>query len=256
VRSEAALTPNPILKVLSSIRTRGVHGLLIGGQACILHGAAEFSRDLDFVILLSPANLDRFRALVTDLDAEVVAVPPFTPEYLERGHFVHFRCRRPDVAGMRIDVASVLRGVAPFEELWGRRQTFVLPGLGPVDVLALRDLVASKKTQRDKDWVMLRRLLEVDYFRHRGTPGADRVEFWLAELRTPQLLEEVVLRYEASVPRLSARRPLLNLAASDRVGLERELAAEMERERAADRQYWAPLRRELAEFRREQRRGG
>jgi acyl-CoA synthetase (AMP-forming)/AMP-acid ligase II len=69
------LSLNPIARVLSSIRTHGVQGLLIGGQACILYGAAEFSRDLDFVLLLSPDNLDRFQALIAHLEAEVVAVP-------------------------------------------------------------------------------------------------------------------------------------------------------------------------------------
>ncbi|HWP38781.1 MAG TPA: hypothetical protein VNL18_14640, partial [Gemmatimonadales bacterium] len=146
--------------------------MLLGGQACILYGAAEFSRDLDLLILLSSDNLARFQSLLSDLEAHVVAVPPFSADYLERGHFVHFRCARPDVAGVRLDVATRLRGVAGFDELWERRETFELPDLGPVDVLALGDLVTSKKTQRDKDWVMLRRLLEVDYFRYRASPPA------------------------------------------------------------------------------------
>ena len=34
---------NPILKVLSSIRAHRVHALLMGGQACVFYGAAEFS---------------------------------------------------------------------------------------------------------------------------------------------------------------------------------------------------------------------
>jgi hypothetical protein len=254
VLSEAALNPNPILRVLSAIRTSGVQGLLLGGQACILYGAVEFSRDLDFIILLSPVNLDRLRALLSSLHAQVVAVPPLAPEFLERGHFVHFRCARPDVDGVRIDVATRLRGVAAFDELWGRRQTIEIPTLGPVEVLGLSDLVASKKTQRDKDWVMLRRIMEVDYFRHRGAPPPGRVEFWLRELRTPQLLIEAVALHRTAAERMSAQRSVLRPAlAADGVGVERELAAEMERERSADREYWAPLRRELAELRRQQR---
>ena len=31
----------------------------MGGQACVLYGAAEFSRDLDLALLPDPANLDR-----------------------------------------------------------------------------------------------------------------------------------------------------------------------------------------------------
>jgi hypothetical protein len=33
----------------------------MGGQACILYGAAEFSRDTDLAVLASPANLARLR---------------------------------------------------------------------------------------------------------------------------------------------------------------------------------------------------
>src|SRR5205823_967528 len=41
------LIPNPILRVLSSMRAHSVRALLMCGQACVLYGAAEFSRDLD-----------------------------------------------------------------------------------------------------------------------------------------------------------------------------------------------------------------
>jgi hypothetical protein len=44
---------NPIRKVLSSIGRHQVRALLMGGQACILYGGAEFSRDIDFAILAS-----------------------------------------------------------------------------------------------------------------------------------------------------------------------------------------------------------
>ncbi len=36
---------SPIVKVLSTIRKHGVKALLMGGQACVFYGAAEFSRD-------------------------------------------------------------------------------------------------------------------------------------------------------------------------------------------------------------------
>ena len=63
----------------------------MGGQACVLYGAAEFSRDTDFAILASPANLSRLQAALTELQAEVIAVPPFELKYLLRGHAIHFR---------------------------------------------------------------------------------------------------------------------------------------------------------------------
>ena len=51
------MIPNPIRRVLSSIREHRVRALLMGGQACVLYGAAEFSRDTDLAILADADNL-------------------------------------------------------------------------------------------------------------------------------------------------------------------------------------------------------
>jgi hypothetical protein len=85
------LIGNPIRKVLSSMRTHRVRVLLMDGQACILYGAAEFSRDTDFAILSDSANLARLRKALAELQAKVIAVPPFQLKYLRRGHAIHFR---------------------------------------------------------------------------------------------------------------------------------------------------------------------
>src|SRR6476619_4035433 len=120
-RWEAPLIPSPIRKALSTIRRHQVAHLLMGGQACVLYGAAEFSRDLDLALLPDPANLDRLQVALAELDAERIAVPPLALDHLMEGLAVHFRCRQPDVAGLRIDVMTQMRGVAPFPELWARR---------------------------------------------------------------------------------------------------------------------------------------
>ncbi len=96
----------------------------MGGQACVLYGAAEFSRDADFAVLASHENLERLRGAMDDLQAEVIAVPLFERQYLERGHAVHFRCTHPDVANFRVHVMARLRGVDPFDALWSRRTTW------------------------------------------------------------------------------------------------------------------------------------
>ena len=53
------MIPNPIRKVLSSIRAHRVRALLMGGQACVFYVAAEFNRDTDFIILADAPNLAR-----------------------------------------------------------------------------------------------------------------------------------------------------------------------------------------------------
>lgn len=137
----------------------------MGGQACVLYGAAEFSRDLDLALFAEPGNLERLKAALAELEAISIAVPPFERRHLEAGLAVHFRCQHPEANGLRIDVMTRMRGVAPFQELWSRRTTFEIAD-EVLEVLSLPDLVASKKTQRDKDWPMVRRLVEVNYLGH------------------------------------------------------------------------------------------
>jgi hypothetical protein len=226
----------------------------MGGQACIFYGAAEFSRDLDLLILADAASLANLVRALEALDAEVVAVPPLEERHLLRGHAVHLRCRREDVAGLRIDLMASLRGVARFEELWARRTTIEVAG-EPIDLLAMEDLVRAKKTQRDKDWPMIRRLVEQSYFEHSVSATQQLVQFWLRELRTPELLVEVAGAHPELAREEAVLRPAVQAALSACLDdVSETLQAEEREERRKDREYWAPLRRELEEFRLSRRR--
>jgi len=221
----------------------------MGGQACVFYGAAEFSRDTDLAILADAPNLARLRNALAELQAEPIAVPPFQIKFLRRGHAIHFRCQHPEALRMRVDVMSKMRGVAVFAKLWKRRTTIELPDGTICDLLSLPDLVQAKKTQRDKDWPMIRRLVEAHYFQHRRDPNPAQVKFWLRELRTPELLIEIA-RVKAGVcRRLVAVRPLLAHATKAAAALEPELTAEETAERELDKIYWLPLRRELEKLR-------
>jgi len=77
------------------MRAHRVRALLMGGQACVFYGAAEFSRDTDLAIVADAANLARLRRALDDLRAEVIAVPPFELKYLKRGHAINFHCQHP-----------------------------------------------------------------------------------------------------------------------------------------------------------------
>jgi hypothetical protein len=226
----------------------------MGGQACVLYGAAEFSRDVDLAVLADPANLERLRAALVELDAESIYVPPLSEDVLRRGHACHFRARSAGVEGFRIDVMSVLHGCDSFDRLWRRRNVVQTPGIGRIDVLSLADLVQAKKTQRDKDWPMIRRLVEADYYRRAGRISPQRVRFWLREARTAPLLVELCHRYQISARKLVIKRPLLKYAIEGNVELlESELKHEEDLRRAADRAYWEPLRAELTAWRHQKR---
>lgn len=227
----------------------------MGGQACVLYGGAEFSRDTDLVLLGSDENLDRLRAALIELNAETIAVPPFDKQFLEEGLSVHFRCQHPEAAGMRIDIMTRLRGMEEFSRLWERRVTFDLDG-EQVDVLCLPDLIRAKKTQRDKDWVMIRRLVEATYYRQGSAPSPQHIEFFFRELRTPALLIEVAQQFPVVCQQILSQRPLLSAALDrDEAAVEQELHEEEQRERDLDRTYWIPLRRRIEELRRDRLRG-
>jgi hypothetical protein len=231
------------------MRMHGVRSLLMGGQACVFYGAAEFSRDVDFALMADEENLKRLNAAMKDLRAEVVAVPPFEQRYLELGLAVHFRCQLEGVEGFRVDVMSRMRGVDPFPELWERRTTIEIDG-NLMDLLSLPDLVKAKKTQRSKDWPMIQRLVEANWFQNQLEPNHARVEFWLKECRTPQLLLRIVKEHPEQATRIANRRPLLLHAIAGEV-LELDEALECERKQAMaeDKSYWQPLKKEIERLR-------
>jgi hypothetical protein len=221
----------------------------MGGQACVLYGGTEFSRDTDIVLVPDAATLSALKQALDELHAKVIAVPPFDEDYLRRGFAVHFRCAHPEARDIRVDVMSVMRGVAPFEELWSRRTTMELDGYGAVELLGLPDLIQAKKTQRDKDWPMIRRLVEAHFDLHHASPTEAQIRFWLLEARTVAILQAA-----ANHPQLLAevvrRRPLLaQLGGANVEAIEQALQDEERREREADRRYWAPLLKELEQIR-------
>lgn len=226
----------------------------MGGQACVFYGAAEFSRDLDLLILADTANLDRLRNALADLQAEAIAVPALGAECLQKGHAVHFRCHRPDVEGLRIDLMSRYREGPGFDDLWNRRTAIEIEGEA-VDLLALEDLVQAKKTQRDKDWPMIARLMERSYLTRDTAPSRGLVEFWLRELRSPELLIELAAMHGGVAREVAPARAAVGAAlARDAGQVAHALAAEEAEERRRDREYWQPLRVELEMLRHGHRR--
>jgi len=264
------LTRHPIHRALLTLQKCNVRHLVMGGQACILYGAAEFSRDLDVAILAGAENIDALRAALAELEAEQIFLPPLEISYLDRGHACHFRCHHAEANGLRLDVMSRMRGCDPFPLLWERRTILDLAGLDlqgieGVPLLSLRDLVQCKKTQRDKDWSMLRRLVEIEYLAARGhvpppagggaagqpdAPTEGDALWWLAELRSPPYLEEVAKAFPGGVGRIPSRPWLRDALSKGPDAVETCLRDEEFRIREEDRAYWRPLREELERMRR------
>ena len=248
------MIPNPIHKALSIFQNSSVRFLLMGGQACILYGAAEFSRDLDLSIGISPENLVLLKKTLKDLNAEQVFFPHLDPDALIRGHACHFRCHTPETEGLRIDLMTKMRGCLDFSNLWQRRTVVRLPEIGEIGLLSLPDLVQSKKTQRDKDWPMIRRLIEVDINHFRDNPTEKQVRFWFRECRTPSFLVDMASEMPGICQEISRERHLLKFALTGEMEkLEKQLILEEIQVKKKDREYWLPLRKELEQWRREKK---
>jgi hypothetical protein len=58
------------------MRKHGVRCLLMGGQACVFYGAAEFSRDIDLALLADSENIKRLGFALRELQVDLIAVPP------------------------------------------------------------------------------------------------------------------------------------------------------------------------------------
>jgi hypothetical protein len=222
----------------------------MGGQACVFYGAAEFSRDCDIVIVADDENLSRLARALDDLQADCIAVPPFERKYLEAGHAIHFRCMHPEAENIRLDVMTKMRGCAPFDALWERRTTVEDSEHVVYEILGIEDLVQAKKTQRDKDWLMLRRLIDAHHEQFLGNATDEQFRFWLRESRTPSVLIDVASQHPGLALDLLKSRPLLIHAINrDASALKKALDQEIEFEKSADEVYWRPLKKELEELR-------
>ena len=226
----------------------------MGGQACVFYGAAQVSKDIDFLVLADQENLSRLQAALAELEADRIAVPPFDPTALARGHAVHFRCQAPGVEGLRVDVMTRLRAMPDFPVLWERRTTFADEANTEYHLLCIPDLVQAKKTQRSRDWPVIELLVTIHHRENAASPTAAHVDFWLREARTPELLVELCRRIPGPAREACHDRPLIQHAFDDASdALRTALDAEVRAVQSQDRDYWEPLRRELEQFRREHR---
>ncbi len=229
----------------------------MGGQACVFYGAAQFSKDVDFLILADEINFAGLHRALAELSAGRIAVPRFDSTVLARGHAVHFRCRAKGVEGLRIDVMTKLRDLPEFGILWERRTTITEEGGAEIHLLSIPDLVQAKKTQRQKDWPMISALVEGHYAALTNEPSPERIAFWLEESREAGSLVALARRFPDEAAQKLTSRPLLANAISGQLTELREaLDAEVRAEQEIDRKYWEPLKREMEAFRRAEREGG
>ena len=167
------MTPSPIGKVLSILRSQRVQALLMGGQACILYGAAEFSRDIDVIVLASELNLvsDSVRHF-PNYALSKSSFHPWQPGFAPRPCLSFFAPKSKKPKACASTSAAVMHGCDPFDRLWARRRRLSLPGIGLINV-PCRFLTSFRQKKRSvtKIGPWSGGSVEVDYHKATSTPS-------------------------------------------------------------------------------------
>ena len=149
-----------LAQIVGALGGAGVGCLVMGGHAVRFYGVGRTTADFDLVLSLDGDRWDRLGEIVGSLHLSggepVVEGPSWRPADFRR--FVIGRL--PDGRDERFECWRRNHLLAPFSELLARRTDgpyggAVLPFIG------LRDLLRSKETERESDWLDIALLEEV-----------------------------------------------------------------------------------------------
>ncbi|NUN47423.1 MAG: hypothetical protein HUU15_01170 [Candidatus Brocadiae bacterium] len=233
----------------------GVRFLLIGGQATVVYGAAQFTQDFDLWVEPSPANRDALiRALARSVARVHKLTPPLTVQNLRRGHGFHFLI--PDQG---IVVPLDVMGRPPRVGAWpaaARRARVTNTPWGRIPVVSPVDLVNLKRTNRPGDYAVAARLARLVV---RETPRpSPALLVWAAENtldveELASLIQQHRAAFEAAAKKLppAARLLLRARSSTDRSYLraEAEIHRSLARALRTGREYWTPILAELRALR-------
>lgn len=250
-------TPSgPFGAVLAAFNRYGVQYIVIGGQAVIAYGAVQFTRDADFWVNPTKTNLVRLRQALKELKTTLRFLPPLRLSYLKKGHGIHFRFKY-EGREFLIDILGKVPRVSSFAAALKGAERIDWHGL-PVPVLDISRLVATKKTDRERDYLAIQSLAEIIFKQvKRDETIRKGAMLWLIEeSRMPRHLQIICREWrggkEAS---LKSGRSAAILAAQGRrlSEIQKALDAEKEKLKEANREYWRPLVAELRQLRRRTR---
>lgn len=173
------MTPDLRLQhVVSAVRRAGLDPLILGGQAVRHYGVDRSTIDFDLYTGAATTDEIRARLAASDLLGHAREGSSWRP-----GDFVRFEIGRlPDGREEWLEFWLHNHLLRPFAEVSPDRETDRSTGL---DYIGLADLLRSKETERERDWLDVDKLEEIAddrAFANAVTP--DRVVTALANLRS------------------------------------------------------------------------
>lgn len=144
--------------LLTRLANSGLEFVIIGGFAGVLHGSSYVTRDLDICAVLTPANVDRLRDTLRDLNPRH-RMTPQKLSFLQNpkpGEQLNNLYLETDWGV--IDVLSSVLGVGTLDQLAANAETFEIGGRS-CRVIGLGDLIAAKEALgREKDLLAAKEL--------------------------------------------------------------------------------------------------
>jgi hypothetical protein len=154
--------------VFEALNAANVRYLVVGGLAVVAHGFLRATMDVDIVVQLEPANLQRALAVLDELRYRPRAPVPILDfadpakrqMWIDEKNMTVFSLRSVDHPLTEIDL--FVREPFDFDAAFSHRLTMdVVPGV-PAFIVPLRELVQLKRAAaRPKDLEDLRRLEHV-----------------------------------------------------------------------------------------------
>ena len=142
--------------LLTRLNQHQVDFVVVGGVACVLHGASYVTYDLDICIRLGAENLYRVQAAVQDLHPCHRLSAQRLPLELTAEVCIRVKNLYLQTDLGTLDCLGEILGIGHFDKVAERSITMSFP-FGAFRVLSLDALICAKEaTARDKDWSALR----------------------------------------------------------------------------------------------------
>jgi len=149
---------HPVLRVCSLLNQAGARYLVVGGQACILHGLVRTTEDVDLLIDASEDNARKVIAALAQLEDHAAA--ELTPADLLENVVVKIADE------VQVDVSTSAWKVR-YSDAIATAQSVVIDQV-TVPYLGLDCLIASKETYREQDQWDVSRLKDLKMRRNEG----------------------------------------------------------------------------------------
>lgn len=159
------MTAPSFRRILEVLEQHGVEYVVVGGVAAVLQGAPVTTFDIDALVRVDPANVDRLAQVLVTLDAryrEHRDLRPTPGDLAAGGHLLLTTDSGP------LDLLGFIGGGKRYEDVVDSAQRISVGDL-TIRVLPIEGLIADKQALgRDKDLAVVR-ILEAILNRQRGS---------------------------------------------------------------------------------------